>query len=218
MDAIVYDIEIVKAIQGGKEERLEGIEYCGGWRDHENMGISVICAYDYVTERSRVFMADNFGEFAALMEEREFLVGFNNIGFDNKTIRAALGVNINRDIDAWSYDILAEMWRAAGLDPTRFAPATHGGYGLDPTAAINLNGAKKTGHGAMAPVQWQRGEVGAVVDYCLEDVRLTKDLFDQVVTHAILISPKDDNRVLKLRRPDPVLWEAQLGTNQTAPE
>lgn len=210
MDALVYDIEIVKAIRGRNEERLEGIEYCGGWRDHEGMGISVICAFDYVTGRMRVFMEDNFAEFAALMEEREFLVGFNNIGFDNKTIRAGLGIEIQRDIDAWSYDILAEMWRAAGLDPTRFNPHTHGGFGLDATAGINLNH-KKTGDGALAPVQWQQGKIGAVVDYCVQDVILTKDLFDQVIEHAILLSPKDSNRVLRLRQPDPILWEAQLG-------
>lgn len=209
MDALVYDIEIEKAIQGRNEERLEGIEYCDGWRDHANMGISVICAFDYVTNRYRTFMRDNFEDFAALMEEREFLVGFNNIGFDNKTIRAALGIEIRRDIDAWSYDLLAEMWRAAGLDPTSFAPATHGGYGLDATAEINL-GLKKTGHGAHAPVQWQRGEIGAVVDYCLEDVRLTVNLFDQVREHGILMSPKDADRVLTMRHPDPILWEAQL--------
>ncbi len=208
MDALIYDIEIVKAIKGRSEDYIPGIEYCGGFRDYDNMGISVIGAYDYVSDRYRVFCADNFADFGALMEEREFLVGFNNIGFDNKTIRAAL--NICRDIDAWSYDILAEMWRAAGLNPTKFHPRTHGGFGLDATASVNL-GAKKTGHGALAPVQWQRGEIGAVIDYCLEDVRLTKALFDQIIMDGILKSPKEPDRVLKLRHPDPVVWEAMMG-------
>ena len=211
MDAIVYDIEIEKAILGRDEERLEGIEYCGGWKDHANMGISVIGAYDYVTERYRVFLKDNFADFIALLEEREFIVGFNNIGFDNVVLEAT-GLRVGRDIDAWSYDILAELWRAAGYDPTVFVWQTHGGFGLDATAEINLN-RKKTGHGALAPVQWQRGEIGAVVDYCLEDVHLTKDLFDQIITHGILLSPKEPNAVLRLRQPDPVLWEAQLGAD-----
>lgn len=210
MDALIYDIEIVKGILGRSEDPLEDIEYCAGWHDHANMGISVICAWDCLTGRPRVFLEDNFGEFCALMEAREFLVGFNNIGFDNKVIRAA-GLPIYRDMDFWSYDILAEMWRSAGLDPTKFYWKTHGGYKLDDTAKVNLDGAHKTGHGALAPVQWQRGEIGAVVDYCMADVMLTKGLFDRIVEHGILLSPKDANRVLKLRRPDPVLWEAQVG-------
>lgn len=207
MDALVYDIEIERAIRKKGEDELEGIEYCEGWRDHDGMGISVIGAYDYVTGRTRVFCKDNWEDFISLMQEREFLVGFNNIGFDNKTIQAVL--NIPRELDAWSYDILAEMWRAAGLAPTKFVFDTHSGYGLDETARVNL-GHRKTGHGALAPVQWQRGEIGAVVDYCLQDVLLTKQLFDQVVEHGILLSPKDPNQVLKLRRPDPALWESQL--------
>jgi len=36
LNALVYDIEIVKAIRGRDEPRLDGIEYCDGWHDHAN--------------------------------------------------------------------------------------------------------------------------------------------------------------------------------------
>lgn len=40
MNALIYDIEIVKGIPDKKKTMLEGIEYCAGWEDHANMGIS----------------------------------------------------------------------------------------------------------------------------------------------------------------------------------
>ena len=45
---LIYDCEIAKAIQGRNETRLEGVEYCDGWEDFGNMGISCICAFDSV--------------------------------------------------------------------------------------------------------------------------------------------------------------------------
>ena len=53
MKLVVYDIEIQKGILGKKEKPVPGIEYCNGWNDHANMGISVICAYDYEEDRYR---------------------------------------------------------------------------------------------------------------------------------------------------------------------
>lgn len=196
-NGIVYDIEIVKGILSGKDVALEDIEYCEGWHDHKNMGISVIGAYDYVTGRYRTFLKDNFIDFAELLVERRWHVGFNNIGFDNKVLRAC---QIYID-DHNAYDILAEMWRAADLDPTSFQWETHGGYSLDDTAYVNM-GAKKTGHGALAPVQWQRGQYGSVIDYCLEDVRLTKRLMDRIMANGFLVSPKESQRVLLVRQPE----------------
>lgn len=127
MRAIIYDIEILRAIQGKNETRIEGIEYCEGWRDHVNMGISVIGALDYQDQRPRVFLQDNFDAFKNLVSDGCLMVGFNSIAFDNKTIEAVLGIHIPDD---QSYDILRELWKAAGLGPDYFH-GTHGGYGLD---------------------------------------------------------------------------------------
>ena len=149
---IVYDIEIKKAIAGKNDELLDGIEYCGGWHDHSNMGISCICAYDYRQDRYRTFCDDNMAEFQALACDADLLVGFNNIGFDNKVIRAnglfdiKSNVSGSIDFDAKSYDILREIWVADGLSPEFHYPS-HIGYGLDNVVQCNF-GFGKTGHGA----------------------------------------------------------------------
>src|SRR4030095_9778185 len=198
MNALVYDLEIIKAVPDRNGQRIEGIEYCEGWSDHKNMGISVIGCYDYATERYRTFLKDNFEEFVELARCRPLMVSFNGIGFDNKVIDACgLAAAVTRHAEGY-YDILRELWIADGLGP-EFTYPTHIGYGLNEVATSNF-GAKKTGHGATAPIQWQRGEYGKVIDYCLEDVRLTKRCFDRIRHGGGLRSPKDPARFLEMRK------------------
>lgn len=193
---VIFDIEILKAIPSSKEPVIEGIEYCGGWTDHQGMGISCIGAYDYYTDRYRVFCADNFAEFQAILTLPVTLVTFNGINFDNRVL-AANGFAFDGEVK--HYDILREVWAAAGLNPDVFNPRTHGGYGLDVCAGTNF-GAGKTGNGALAPVEWQQGKIGSVIDYCLNDVRLTKMLFDLILSNDEFKHPKT-GYPMKIRKP-----------------
>lgn len=197
MNTIIYDIEIAKAIPSPNSYCEKGIKYCGGWSDHARMGISVIGVYDYEEDRFRVFCEDNKASFMELLDKRGPLcVGFNNIPFDNAVISATAGWNAPND--SMCYDLLREIWIASGLEPT-FNRKTHGGVGLDAVCEKNF-GAKKSGNGALAPVLWQRGNIGEVIDYCMNDIRLTKQLFDHVLAGKPVISPKD-GRELTLRIP-----------------
>lgn len=190
MNGLVYDLEIVRAIPTRGEEPMKWIEYCEGWTDHKNMGISVLGVYDYVHDRYHTFCEDNFDEFRALVERRDIFIGFNSVRFDNAVIKAVLDLEIP---ETKCYDIMRELMAAA--DTTSFA-----GFNLNATAHANLR-EKKTGHGALGPVQWQQGEIGSVIDYCLADVWLTKRLFDQIVKGVVMIDPRDTTKMLTLRRP-----------------
>lgn len=193
---IVYDCEIEKGILGRDELPLEGIEYCRGWKDFGGMGISCIGAYDYLTDQYRVFCRDNFNEFEELADCRQAVIGFNSIAFDNPLL-AANGIEICADR---AYDVLVEVWIAAGLGPT-FEYPTHLGFGLEQLCQANL-GIGKTGHGAQAPVLWQTGKIGSVIDYCLRDVWLTKKLVDLIDRDGCLKDPRDPSKTLTIRRPE----------------
>ena len=54
---MIYDCEIINTPD---QNPPAGIKKCGGWRDFSNMGISVICAYDYLKAGYRliIFGAD----------------------------------------------------------------------------------------------------------------------------------------------------------------
>ena len=194
MRFVVYDIEIEKGVPMLYEPNIEGFEYCAGWHDHANMGISCVGAYDSDEERYRVFGSDNREEFFQLADSADLLVGFNNIPFDNAVIRACWST-YDFQPDSKCYDLLREVWKAAGLGD-QFNSQTHAGYGLDAMCEANF-ARKKSGNGALAPIDWQQGKWCTVIDYCLNDVNLTKKLFDIVNAGMPLVNPKGG--VLNLR-------------------
>lgn len=118
------------------------------------------------------------------------MVGFNSIPFDNAVLRACEIVDIPEDC---SFDLLREIWKAAGLGP-KFEYPSHAGYGLDAVAKANGLGGK-TGHGAIAPIDWQRGNVGAVIDYCLNDVAITAKLIKRIMLDGGLTDPKTGEKL-----------------------
>ena len=175
---IVYDVEIKKAIPNKNEEKIPGIEYCNGWNDLTGMGISCICAYDYKTDRYNVFCEDNFGAFQDLLnqESTDILTGFNIQNFDNKLIEAH-GIHIPETV--LIRDLLQDLWKQCGRVK---------GLGLDPMCKANgIEG--KNGKGALAPVAWQQGKIGEVIDYCLHDVWMTAALIDKAGLNGCLVNP-----------------------------
>ena len=187
MKILVYDCEIIKAvpIEYKNVEPIAGIEYCEGWKDFDNMGISVIGAYlswekEFIafTDESKVKKTSKvlpLSYFQDALNEADILVGFNHISFDNNLIKAN-GFEIPTDIR--HYDILVEMWSAVGLGPDFMFPH-HAGFSLDQTCKVNGIG-EKTGTGANAAVLWQRGHYQEVIDYCLHDVNLTLNLLRNI--------------------------------------
>lgn len=181
MTAYVYDLEIKKAIPPkDPAARLEDIEYCAGWRDFENMGISVLGVANYHNGSYRAYLDDNLKDFLDTVNEYgDLLVGFNNLAFDDQVITAAypeFGQGRSKEIDR--YDILREIWLAEGLPPT-WRGTKQAGYTLNDMALINgLSG--KIGNGAEAPIDWQRGHLGKLITYCLDDVHKTLHLYRRI--------------------------------------
>jgi hypothetical protein len=159
---VVYDLEIKNEI--GKN----GVT----WQSFDKMGISVGCAFDYRDYRFRVFMDDNLHELAdRLNEPGTLVVAFNHISFDNNLLRGC-GFDLKPDAELNNYDMLVESRNGARC-PNQFQK----GFRLDD----HLHAMKlpcKTANGALAPVWWQEGRVGKVIDYCLDDVMVEKQLFD----------------------------------------
>jgi hypothetical protein len=171
MRIMVYDAEIENAIPTKDEAPLPGINYCKSWSDHAGMGVSVICAY-LLDEGPRVFLKDNFSAFKALAEAPDVLcVGYNSHSFDDLLMARALGIHI---APGRSWDLLRAVRVARGQ-----SPGAPGGPSLHNLCQANfLPG--KSGSGAFAPILWQKGKLGQVVDYALNDVMQTYALLELV--------------------------------------
>lgn len=192
-DILIYDCEIIKMIPAKNEEPLPGLEYCKGWGDHKEMGISVI-GYCYGLQGAPVAALPEYPDHVDMVAFQDLafsatVVGFNSRGFDDK-LCATAGIAVETD-----YDLLEEIRIAAGYEAS-FKSVPYGmSYKLD--AIAKANGMAKTGSGELAPQLWQQGKRQEVIDYCLHDVAITRDILN-LGLEGRLVDPNTGN-LLKLR-------------------
>lgn len=168
LSALIYDLEIIKGIPG--KTRIPKIEYCEGWNDFENMGISV-GAYGWLDEEPiHAFYWEDEGDrqrFVEALQAADIISGFNSLSFDDNLL-SANGVKAQTN-----YDILLEVRLAAyGSTSWKDQPETASYRSAD---IVEANGMEKTGDGALAPVKWQKGERKWVLDYCHNDVFIERE-------------------------------------------
>lgn len=197
MNALIYDVQIACCVPNSvaragtpDDEHLPDLEYCEGWHDFQGMGISCIAAYDYATDLYHLFLDDNFEAFQALVRSRKHIVGFNSSAFDDP-LCAAQGLFVTTN-----YDLLNEV-RAASAQPAHYVYGETRPDGALFALAIENLGFEKASIGRSAPELWQRGMRGAVLNYALRDVQITKALFDR---RAALRDPTN-SELLTLREP-----------------
>jgi len=205
---IIFDCEIKKMILGRNEVADPTLQYCAGWSDYKGMGISVVCVYDTFLGMMHTLTPQDDDHHADLLQgmlnQHEYIVGFNNHGFDNALLEAA-GFTIPK---GRSYDIYAQVIAAAGLSDAPFYERK--GFRLDDLARSNkLTRKNDDGGGALAPALYQRGEIERLHTYCGNDVQMTVELVN-VILERNVICPRTFN-VLPVKTPADVLGTVQVG-------
>jgi DEAD/DEAH box helicase domain-containing protein len=169
---LIYDCETIKVINPKKKEK--SFQYCNGWNDYDSMGISVL-AFWYKNEIYCEANLENHipwkgsQKFIQAINENPKIVGFNSKRFDDLLLRAN-GINIVTNID------LLDEIRLAAYGSKKWDKQPKGfSYSLQNIALAN--NLEKTGHGENAPVLWQQGKHSQVIEYCKNDVEVTKQIF-----------------------------------------
>lgn len=183
---LIYDCEIINCIPPkDKSQKSSNLSYCLGWRDFKNMGISVIGTWrNYATMNPfgtyEAFVnadniipcstVDSLLRFRALIQNADEIIGFNSISFDDNLVRAN-GIKIQT-----TEDFLQTIRVASGQPSKYFKGKTRKGYALKEIAEANLR-INKTLSGESAAIEWQKGNQKKVVNYCLQDVRILRELY-----------------------------------------
>lgn len=191
---IVYDVEIPKEVDSVK----------GRWKNPEGLGFGSAVAYDYDLDLYHFFLHEsNKKKLINLLNECSCAVTFNGIKFDSKVI---LGNNTACSDDGMTYisnisfnnfDILAEYIKSRfncknikeAVNMLKNRKIFDGSFSLDLIVANTL-GLRKTGKGSHAPVLYKNKRYGELLSYNLNDVRLTRKLFEFIVDYGYVIDGK----------------------------
>ena len=172
MRIIVFDIEISIPVE----------EVAGGWEAARRgeCGVSAVVLWDSETDRYHIYGEENLEACIEHINCADLIVTFNGKNFDVPALEGFTGERIEVE---HHYDILAEIWTA--LDAKR-----HKGWGLGKVAFRTI-GKMKTDTGEHAPTLAREGRWATLFDYCLNDVALTKDLFEHIQQFGYVNDPDD---------------------------
>ncbi len=136
------------------------------------MTISVVGIYEYEGDKYSTFTQEEFGKLWPILENVDMFITFNGDHFDIPLLNKYYPGDLFK---IKSLDLLKEMHKSAGRRMK-----------LDQIAEGTL-GVNKSGHGLDAIRWWRDGEVDKVKKYCLDDVRITKDLYEYALKEGKLI-------------------------------
>lgn len=163
-DHIVLDVEIQKTIE----------ELPNGWGDTDKMGVSVAVVYEFLTDRFRIFGSDDLGALKERLERADRISGYNIWRFDFPVIYGLPSRERVERLRPKTNDLLLRIWRSLGLSLETFSSA-HKGWKLDQVMKGTF-GVGKIGNGADVPKWFQAGQLHRVINYCVDDVALERDL------------------------------------------
>lgn len=138
------------------------VQEVGGWDHVDKLGISVACAYDSKTDQFLSFLEKDIPKLIELCEER-LVVGYNIRGFD-LPVMVPYGLVIER------LDVFDLMYDLETLTRQRYLKLEY--------LARGTLGEGKSADGLLAVEWWKAGEVQKIIDYCLQDVKVTRDVFN----------------------------------------
>lgn len=134
-----------------------------GAYDPTLLDLSVVCIYDYERDVYESFLQENLPKLWPILENADLLIGFNSDHFDIPLLNKYYSGDLTK---IKSLDILKEIKNSYGRRMK-----------LDQIAEGTLN-INKSGHGLDAVTWWRNGEYAKVIQYCIDDVKITKDVYD----------------------------------------
>ena len=132
------------------------------------LDISVVCIHDTLTDQYSSFLQEDFHKLWPILEQADMLITFNGDHFDIPLLNKYYSGDLTK---IKSLDLLVEIRNVLGRR-----------IKLDTIAKATL-GIKKSGHGLEAVTWWKNGEIEKIIKYCIEDVKITKNLYDYAIAN-----------------------------------
>lgn len=140
-------------------------------RKPELLGVSVVGIYRYQANRYEAYLEADIPKLAPLLKDAETVIGFNINRFDLPVLSPYLPYPISQ---VSTLDILDEVVKSLGHRVS-----------LDSIAQATL-GHGKSGSGLDALKWFKEGRLDLITQYCLDDVKVTKEVYEYGREHGKL--------------------------------
>lgn len=143
-----------------------------GKNDPALLDIALVAIHDSETNEYTSYLEEELGKLWPIIESADMLIGYNSDHFDIPLLNKYYPGDLTK---IKSLDILKEIRNSYGRRMK-----------LDQIAEGTL-GKNKIGHGLDAIAWWKAGEIQKIRDYCIEDVRITKEIYEHAIKNNQLI-------------------------------
>ena len=151
----------------------------GGKENLTKLSLSVAGVYSYADKSFLTFIESEMPAFENLLKKTDLIIGFNINHFDLPVLKKYLSIDLNR---IPTLDIMTEVVNTMGHRTS-----------LD-DLVVNTLGKRKSGSGLLAVDYFRQGRMDELKKYCLDDVRLTRDLYEHGLKHGeIKFTARDAN-------------------------
>jgi hypothetical protein len=131
--------------------------------DPKKLKVTVAVLYDYKNNSLSSFFRKDLTRFFSILESASYVIGYNINSFDLQVLQAYYPGDVTH---FKTFDILEDIRRILGK---RLA--------LNDVVYATL-GKRKSGHGLQAIELYKEGKLEELKNYCMDDVKLTQELFD----------------------------------------
>lgn len=161
----------------------------GGEKNIQKLGISVAGVYSYRRDAFFALEEHELGKLEEALAVTGHIIGFNINHFDIPVMEAYIAPAVFARIAVT--DIFEDAVKFLGHR-----------VGLDGVAKATI-GRSKSGHGLEALEWFRQGRIEEVKKYCLDDVRLTRDVYEYGKKHShIMFESFSDRKIHSI----PVSW------------
>ncbi len=147
-----------------------------GSNDPADLDISIVGVYEYDKDKYSSFGQEEFEQMWPIFEKADLFITFNGEHFDipllNKYYKKAGRGDLSK---TRSLDLLKEIKTQYGRR-MKLDQIAEGTFGIN-----------KTGNGLDAIVWWKNGEIEKIRKYCLDDVRITRDVYEYALKNKKLM-------------------------------
>ena len=169
-----------------------------GSNDPTDLDISVVCVHDSADDSFQSFLEQDFNKLWPIIEQADMLITWNGDHFDIPLLNKYYPGDLSK---IKSLDLMKEVQKVLGRR-----------LKLDSVGEATL-GRNKSGNGLDAVHWWRTGEIDKIIKYCIEDVRLTKELYDFAMSNRHL-KYKDLGNLKEIKL-DTVDWETPQSSAMT---